>query len=290
MKTASYILLSGLLATGSVYAEGADRTSISFFAKGSSITPFGPAQVTTEKKELEFFPQSNTAVIQPAVEIDEEQPLKKLNNEEAKEKRYDPNSSKSKHDFLIEKYGDPAKDAPVLAIDSAPGPFKAMMESLQEGDDVIAFQYAKQYVRHLKNVQDRSTRVMSMVGLAQKREGMIEGDEWSKVPSLMEDKALYQKDIQTEQQKNGSEDAQNLDSDIDARAKSLVSRGKEKLAAAMADQPSAQQPSVQPVQAMPNRVPLAGKMPELLPEQQQNVKVLGEDMLDQYLSESRGGR
>ena len=69
-------------------------------------------------------------------------------------------------DSLVAKYGDPSKDAPIQAIESAPTPFKGIMAALQENRDDLAMMYARQYVRHFKNLQDRTRKVMGMTKAA----------------------------------------------------------------------------------------------------------------------------
>lgn len=73
---------------------------------------------------------------------------------------------------LMAKYGDPQKDAPVLAQDSAPKPFRAMMEALDSGDDKLAYQYAQQYVRHIHNLDQRTKRAMLIQSMALEKTGL----------------------------------------------------------------------------------------------------------------------
>jgi hypothetical protein len=177
------------------------------------MTPFAPPITGRDRSSVEFFPRNNADERLNFISTEEEE--KQENAALARENGAQPQEGAAKDDAakyaklaprekLLAKYGDPSKDAPVLAIENAPTPFKAMMESLQEQDREMAFQYAKQYVRHLRNLQDRSTEVMSLVGFAQKRESMIEGSEWSKTPALEEHRAIYQKEL--EQAVDGAQD------------------------------------------------------------------------------------
>ena len=198
----------------------------SIFAKGTSMSPFAPSVGANQKSDLEFFPRANDLRLEFVSEEKEGASSEKVGSE-SKEKGKDKELSKlPPHERILTKYGDPAKDAPVLAIENAPTPFKAMMESLQEGDQTLAFQYAKQYVRHLKNLQDRSTQVMSLVGFAEKREHLTEDTKgaWSKGPALEEHKLLYQKDVENALKNSSNENG------IETAANLLIQKGKENLA------------------------------------------------------------
>jgi len=201
------------------------------FAKGGSMSPFQPPPVLAANEGAEYFPRVN---FQPQLDLFSEEDLNELKAAAEKEKatNKDKDAELAKlpaPERLLAKYGDPKRDTPVLAIENAPAPFKAMMESLQEGQDEMAFQYAKQYVRHLRNVQERSTHVMSLVGFAQKREGMIEGNDWENAPALVEDKALYEKDLI--QSKKGSKADE---STISIEAEKIVAAERVRLAGAKA--------------------------------------------------------
>ena len=232
MYTKSYIVLTGALLTlfaFSVHAEAGDRASV--FAKGTQMTPFAPALGYTAKSDAEYFPRTN--VSDPKSDFVAEESPKTLAQVSQSDELLNKLPPK---DRLLAKYGDPAKNTPVLAIENAPAPFKAMMESLQEGQDELAFQYAKQYVRYLGNVQERTTRVQSLVGFAQKKENMIEDGELSNGPALVEDKAIFEKDA-------GIKSSPADEAKISASAESIMKKGKAKLAAETAKYHPIQNPT-----------------------------------------------
>ncbi|HMO01599.1 MAG TPA: hypothetical protein PKD37_03300 [Oligoflexia bacterium] len=92
---------------------------------------------------------------------------------------------------LLSKYGDPNKDAPILADDKAPQPFKAMMEALDSGDEKLAFDYARQYVRHLRNLNQRTQRAVAMQALAMEKEGMLGVGGWQNDPMFNDDRKKF---------------------------------------------------------------------------------------------------
>ena len=114
----------------------------------------------------------------------------------------DPNAPElSKSQELISMYGDPSKDAPVLAIDNAPKPFKGLLASLDAGDEDMAFRYARQYVRHLRNLQERSEKVVSYTGLAMEREGLAGAEDWQTSPEFSKDREVLERNILQDAQK-----------------------------------------------------------------------------------------
>jgi hypothetical protein len=117
---------------------------------------------------------------------------------------------------ILKQYGDPNADAPVTAVDTAPGPFKAMMAALQANDDDLAYRYAKQWVRHVQNVNDRTQKVVNFTQMAMESEGLADPGSSGKSPY----RYLLNRDL-----KNGSLIANNeyLGS-VDQRALSLISR------------------------------------------------------------------
>ena len=76
-------------------------------------------------------------------------------------------------DDVLKTYGDPTKDAPVLAQENAPKPFKAMMAAFETGDDQLAYQYARQWVRYMGNLQKRTLRVVEAAKAAQQGEAVL---------------------------------------------------------------------------------------------------------------------
>ncbi len=194
-----------------------------WFSSNSAVSPFVAAPVQGEKPTVEFFPRQNIYVPQE----DPEEAVAVAAPASAKEAQEAALAKLPPRERLLAKYGDPAKDAPVLAIESAPKPFQGMMEALQDGDDEMAFQFAKQYVRHLKNLQERTVRVQSQVGLAMKREGMMGEGAWKGAPMLVEDQALYQKDLEAAQKRamNGGMS----ESDVNFEAQNKMQEAKHNL-------------------------------------------------------------
>lgn len=81
--------------------------------------------------------------------------------------------SLTKSEDIVKQFGDPNVEAPVLAKDDAPLPFQGMMAALDAGDDKLAFQYAKKYVRYVRNLQNRTKEATIYQKLAMQEEGII---------------------------------------------------------------------------------------------------------------------
>lgn len=108
---------------------------------------------------------------------------------------------------MVARFGDPAQDAPVLAKPDAPKPFQGLMAALEYGDTDLARKYARQYVRYVRNIQERSTRAMSMQGAAMSQEGMLDAvkeKSWNILPeerAFLEQERENAKLLKTEQQR-----------------------------------------------------------------------------------------
>ena len=227
----------------------------SFFSKNSAGTVFAPRPVVGPQLPVEMFPRVNQEPMLAPEEPEEKSPaLQPDASDRSAKEEAEALEKLPVRERLLKKYDDPAKDAPVLAVENAPRPFKAMMEALQLGQDDLAFQYAKQYVRHLKNLKERSVRVQSLTGFALKSEGLIEEGAWKGAPALIEDQQLYQKDLEM-RKKTGAREG-----DIDFEAHNYMLQGKQELMSKKM-QPQAAAPGVPPLQAMHSSVNSTMNMP-----------------------------
>lgn len=206
--TAALLLAALMLHAHRAIAEeealhsGSDRNA--FFQKESVRDIFAPQPELLDANGFEYFPPQN----QPEPEEDEfvaeptppppaAQPVAKTPNEEKLEQL----AKISTRDDVVAKFGDPAQDTPVLPKnEDAPMPMRGMLAAMQIGDDEMAFQYARQYVRYMKDLQISNTKTLSLVNLAARREGLIEPEskEWSRAPVLVEHQDIYQRDVAAE--------------------------------------------------------------------------------------------
>lgn len=180
------VVIIGYLGLESHKPEDLAAESWSFFEKGSAKTVFGPDVSYSKKPKLEYFPvkQAREAYLptehDPATTDPTEEPaITNIQN---------PAEALSATQKILAEYGDPNADAPIPVVDTAPRPFKAMMKALDANDDELAYSYARQYLRHLKNLQTRSSKVSDLVELGMEDEGIKEGDGL-KQNKILEDKA-----------------------------------------------------------------------------------------------------
>ncbi|MCB0320681.1 MAG: hypothetical protein KDD60_07110, partial [Bdellovibrionales bacterium] len=80
---------------------------------------------------------------------------------------------------IIALYGDPSGPTPIEAEDNAPEPFKAMHMAAEIGDEELAFQYARQYVRRMGKLRSRMDLIMGLQAKALEAEGMADGEGWT---------------------------------------------------------------------------------------------------------------
>ena len=216
------LLLAVLISCGSLqgwvtfaWAGSAEkRVSAGFYEPDSVRDIFSSMMHLNSAPEYEYFPpppppiekpkklQEKAAALVKAKSGDAAEESKNAdskNSEEKKEKEPALSEEEAKADpvkaELFEKYGDPAKKAPITAVENAPTPFKGLIASLEAGRDDLAFQYAKQYARHLRNLNQSTEKVLSLTGTAMQAEGMLGGDEWINSPQFEHDKHWLDEEI-----------------------------------------------------------------------------------------------
>ncbi|MCB0334757.1 MAG: hypothetical protein KDD62_00585 [Bdellovibrionales bacterium] len=96
---------------------------------------------------------------------------------------------------LGKKYGNPEEVFPVTAIETAPAPFKAMIEALQEGDQKLAFKYAIQYTRYKDKLLEVNQKALSLIGHGLVKEGIMDENSWVNNPAYSEDAYLRTADL-----------------------------------------------------------------------------------------------
>ena len=140
-----------------------------------------PSQVWSDTNQF-FEPNvsrhifSKEAVLQPS---DNFQHFRKTNIEQtksSKEKKSEealPKPEVTPEDELRAEFGDPSEAHPVLAKDDAPKPFRAMMAAMNKGENKLAYDYAKQYVRYVQDLNRSNMRAVGLSQLAMVREGLL---------------------------------------------------------------------------------------------------------------------
>lgn len=165
---------------------GAEESSLEFFDRDAALTVFDDSVVVVKAGRIKTESPKEAAV-----------PEKPTVTTEAKAKdggsRFDPETATAAD--IVAEFGAPDEKLPVIAVESAPQPFKAMMRALEAGHDDLAFQYARQYVRYIGHVQAQNARLLSMTGKALEREGMIEPASWQGGPDFVEDRELLERDL-----------------------------------------------------------------------------------------------
>lgn len=136
-----------------------------WFEEGNATTVFSEAPVTTKTLEVGFFKEK-------------EDPKPLVNSQEKIDPSKPPpfDTKKATTEQLESYYGNPDEDAPLTPEEKAPVPFKAMMSAMNAGNDELAYKYARQYVRYMRNVSDRVKRVVDFQEVAVEREGIRPGN------------------------------------------------------------------------------------------------------------------
>lgn len=187
-----------------------------FFENNNARSPFAAEVQNTQQREIEYFPvkQFRHEFIEEKKDASTSKQAKEANQKAPVKGEADTYTE------LISKYGDPDRDANIPVVDNAPVPFKAMMESLDKKEDALALRYARQYARHLRNLKDRSNRVVGLVSLGMEQEGMAAPNALSSVPQYNQDRHLL------EESKAQSNTAKSYENEIDDEAKEILAQAK----------------------------------------------------------------
>lgn len=253
--TISYLVISGV-----ALAElpAADSISPAIGDHNYAVNEEAPrgtdAAELFEKSDPFFTSDSATSVFAPQVELtsgvalgtfreDAIKRKKKRDEEKRKEeasRRIDsrtgepisPDTSDlSTPEKIIKVFGDPSKETPILAQDNAPKPFQAMMAALHVGDEELAWKYARQYARYMKDSQKRQDRIVGLTGLAMEGEGMLPKDGWQKDRRYDADRRFL-KDDEEELKK---QDEGIVESSVSEKARQMIEAAAEEDESPLAD-------------------------------------------------------
>jgi hypothetical protein len=162
--------------------QGSGSPMKGFFNKGSARTVFSDPAGEEARANIQYFPSKKPIEAEEEAASDtapEAQPAKLTQPaQEVKVEQKTAQTKEEKRAELVKNFGAPDEEAPVQAQENAPKPFRAMMAALETGDDELAYKYARQYVRYMGRLQQRSTRVVGLMGTAMEREGMVEQGAW----------------------------------------------------------------------------------------------------------------
>jgi hypothetical protein len=145
-----------------------------WFDEGSATTVFRDEPVKSDSPDVGFYQERDESEL-----LDEEQ-SPQLQNISANQSQ-DPSKAapfdtrKATPDQLMKFYGNPEEDPVIPAEEKAPVPFKAMMAAMDSGNDELAYKYARQYVRYMRNMSERVERTAQFQELAVEREGIRPG-------------------------------------------------------------------------------------------------------------------
>lgn len=102
-----------------------------------------------------------------------------VNPSESEEKKDEDTSQPAEsptpniEETLLDKFGSPEEDAPVLANKDAPKPMQAMFMALEEGRQDLAVRYARQLVKYFETVNERSRLIGEMSQLVKIARGDV---------------------------------------------------------------------------------------------------------------------
>jgi hypothetical protein len=245
---------------GRFFASANERSPRpAFFQKGAARTVFAEPTERQSASNIEFFPRK---IVNPpeqeeaAVQAASTEPAPKQ-NDTAQSNTAQNNTAQSAptREALIEQFGDPTNDFPVKAQESAPKPFQGMMAALEAGDDELAFKYARQHVRYMGRLKERTTRAVGMMGIAMEGEGMIEPGAWQSAREFDRDRKFLAEVSKERDAVLGSKE-------LDAEAQALLARAREMGTEEGIQTPNVGEPTLPPhLERQKVRRELAGQLP-----------------------------
>lgn len=152
-----------------VESSAAEQTN-DFFAKDAALTVFDD--------EIRKNEASRYEILRPKKETSAADSESVAASAQAAPNQTTESPPPSEPQTITERFGDPTVDAPIIAQESAPKPFRGMMAALDAGDDKLAFQYARQYVRYMRDLEQTSKKAVVIQGLAMQKEGMLAENQW----------------------------------------------------------------------------------------------------------------
>lgn len=81
------------------------------------------------------------------------------------------------------EFGKPEEEPSIVPEQNAPNSYKALIASIEAGDDELAYKYARQYVKYQRNFQERVKKVADLSNYAFQEEGLIAQEPISEDPN-----------------------------------------------------------------------------------------------------------
>lgn len=196
-------LLFLLCGAASLHAQ----TQNDFFAKDAALTVFS-AGVTdqTDSKFMLLKAKKKDKEVQAAAPAEVKDPSVPQPDQTiagaipAPVAEHPQTANLSKREALIAKLGDPTVDEPVIAQENAPKTFKRMLAALDAGDEELAFQYARQHVRYMRNLQQTTKRAVMYQALGMEEEGMLSEGDWQNNPEYQAEKVFLKDQVDFDQE------------------------------------------------------------------------------------------
>lgn len=180
------ISIAALVLSNVVYADNV----INFYEHNSAKTTFAEEAAPTATPELGYAParvslkvDANSAQTSDTFQIKHPASQDSLSGNTKISKDSDDDVTKNTatrtmtREEIIKAFGSPDGDLPVNGVDNAPQPFKAVQRALELGDDQLAYEYAKQYVKYIRKVGDRSNQIGQLMSQVMKNEKAKEAQD-----------------------------------------------------------------------------------------------------------------
>ncbi|NLF25887.1 MAG: hypothetical protein GX589_09565 [Deltaproteobacteria bacterium] len=230
------------------------------YPRDSAKTVFGP--------EIFMVPQEGFSILNPQKSKKEEEPVAKQlltqegQGQQQKQMESGPDSQLTPQERILKEFGDPLEPVPVKGIETAPKPYRAMLAALNEGDEELAFKYAVQYVRYMRDLEKITSQAVAIEGQAMVRENVLGPGSWPESPEYSEYHFLQKIDLGD---KSKELESKNYQSELDAKTRDAIKRLKESehdlfsraiSVSALSDELNEQEERMQTRRMLSGRVPL----------------------------------
>jgi hypothetical protein len=157
------------------FAQDRDLVRNIFADDNTRISDSNNIEYFPAKKGEQVIPEE-VAMVEPATPESAQKPKEAVDDVPTQE-RVAPQTAAE----LIAKFGDPTKRKPVLAKGDSPEAFQGLQAALELGDEELAFQFARQYIRYMKEIQERGHKISQLMKQANLAEKLSDDDKTENV-------------------------------------------------------------------------------------------------------------
>lgn len=191
------------------------------YTRDSVKNIFDTTLESLEQKELVLHRDAKV------IKQEKEATAKKARKKKSQTTNEKPAQELSLRQQLVEKFGDPSSRPEIKTLDTAPKPYQAMYEALNNNDEELAYEYAIQYVRYQREMQEARNRAVAIEGVAMVKEDMLSANSWPMQDNYQQYHYLLDKEVPELQDSRpqSRKDQEMMDRrQLDSEARGIINR------------------------------------------------------------------